>query len=98
MAPCWPQFPKDGIMWPSYNQQNVGGSVMRVLPGPHRHLEQTFSSLLFFFFKVYSIEVELIYSVMLVSGVQQNDSVIYVYICVCIYIFLNILFHYEWNY
>ena len=35
------------------------------------------------------IEVSLIYNVMLVSGVQQTDSVLY------IYIFFQILFHYR---
>ena len=67
-------------------QSIVGGSVIRVLPGPYRYLEQTSSSLLFFFFKVNFIEMYLIYNVVLVSGVQQNDSVICVYICVNIYI------------
>ena len=32
---------------------------MRVLPGPYRYLEQTSSSLLFFFFKVNFIEAQI---------------------------------------
>ena len=50
------------------------------------------------------MEVELIYSVVLVSGVQQSDSVVLymtecVCVCVCIYIFflrvLSIVVNYE---
>ena len=44
--------------------------------------------LLFYF------DVELIYNVVLVLGVQQNDSVIYIfsyiYMCVCVYIYIYI--------
>ena len=39
-----------------------------------------------FILKKILIEVQLIYNVALVSGVQQNDSVIYIHICI-IYIF-----------
>ena len=46
------------------------------------------SSNLFFF-----IEVQLIYNIVLVWGVQQSGSVIYMCVCVCVYIF-KILFHY----
>ena len=47
---------------------------------------------LFSFFK---IEVWLIYSIVLISGVQQSDSVLslsYIYICIYIFIFLFIFF------
>ena len=37
------------------------------------------------------IEAYLIYNVVLVSGVQQSDSVLYM----CIYILFDILFHYS---
>ena len=39
---------------------------------------------LFYFF----IEVLLIYSVVFVSGVQQSDLVIHIYVCVCTHILL----------
>ena len=41
-----------------------------------------------FFFSL--IEVELIYNVVLISAVQQSNSVVYVSVCIYIYI----LFHY----
>ena len=50
------------------------------------HKGQTAS--LFFFFL---IDVELIYNVVLVSGVQQSESVIHI----CLYILFQILFHYR---
>jgi len=43
------------------------------------------------------IEVWLIYNVMLISAIQQSDSVTYIYIYIYIHthtLFLNILFHY----
>ena len=43
---------------------------------------------------IFFIEVELIYNVVLVSGVQKSDY-IYVYICRYIYILLQIFFHYR---
>ena len=42
----------------------------------------------------YFIEVQLIYNIVCVWGVQQSGSVIYVCVCICIYI-LKILFHYS---
>ena len=50
---------------------------------------------LFSFFK---IEVWLIYSIVLISGVQQSDSVLslsYIYMYIYIYIPFHILFHYS---
>ena len=44
----------------------------------------------YFLLKKFFIEVYLIYNVVLVSGVQQSDSVIHTYI----YILFPILFHY----
>ena len=40
----------------------------------------------------YFIEVQLIYNIVLVSGVQQSDSVIYVYIYIYIYILFVYIF------
>ena len=47
--------------------------------------------------KFFLIKVELIYNVVLVSSVQQSDSVLYIYIYIYIYIYLpfQILFHYR---
>ena len=39
---------------------------------------------------IFFIEVQLIYNVVLVSGVQQSDSVIYMYMYVYIYIYIYI--------
>ena len=56
---------------------------------------------MYLFLDFLKIEVYLIYNV---SGVQQSDSVIYVYmyVCIythintmCIYVFFQILFHYR---
>ena len=44
------------------------------------------------FFNFFFIEVELIYNIMLVSGVQQSDSDIYICICVCVCVYIYILF------
>ena len=48
-----------------------------------------------FFFNFY-VGVQLIYSIVLVSGVQQSGAVLYIYMCVYIYIYIlfHILFHY----
>ena len=40
------------------------------------------------FLKIYFIGVELIYSVLLISAVQQGDSVFYIYIYIYIYIYM----------
>ena len=51
-----------------------------------------------FFFLMHFIELQLIYNVVLVSGIQQNYSVIYIYmcvcVCVCIYIYMYIIYIY----
>ena len=39
------------------------------------------------FFNHFLIEVQLIYNIVLVSGVQQGDSVLYIYVCVYIFFF-----------
>ena len=39
-----------------------------------------------FFLTIFKIEVELIYNVMLVSGVSQSDSVIHIYVCIYIHV------------
>ena len=43
------------------------------------------------------IEIQLIYNVVLVSGVQQRDSVVQICVCVCVcmYIYIYILFHHR---
>ena len=46
------------------------------------------------FFKIYFIEVQLIYNVVLISALQQSDSHINVYICI-FFSFIN-LFTYIW--
>ena len=51
------------------------------ITGPSEKCQLTFK---------FSIEVQLIYSVVLVSSVQQTDSIIYIYIYIYIYIFLKI--------
>ena len=38
------------------------------------------------------IDVSLTYNAMLISTVQQNDSVIYIYVCVCVYIYIYTFF------
>ena len=38
-------------------------------------------------FVVVFIEVELIYNIALISGIQQHDSVIYIYIYICVHIY-----------
>ena len=45
------------------------------------------------FLKIYSIEVQLIYNVVLINAVQQSDSDIYLQICT--YILFHFLFHYD---
>ena len=42
-------------------------------------------------FKLLKIEIRLIYNVVLISGTQQSDSVIHIYI----YLLFQILFHYR---
>ena len=44
-------------------------------------------------FLISFIDVRLIHSAALVSGVQQSDSVVYVYVCTYICILFRILFH-----
>ena len=46
-------------------------------------------SICHYIFKIYFIEVELIYNVVLISSVQQSDSVIHIYVCICFYILLH---------
>ena len=46
------------------------------------------------FFKIYLIEVQLIYNTALISGVQQSDSGIYTY---PVYVLFHILFHYIYR-
>ena len=52
-----------------------------------------------FFWLLCFIGVELIYNVVLVSGVQHSDSDIHIYVCmymcvcVCVYIYINIYTH-----
>ena len=41
-----------------------------------------------FFTVFFLIEVWMIYNVVLVSGVQQSDSVIYIYVYICTYIYI----------
>ena len=41
-----------------------------------------------YFFKIYFTDIQLIYNVMLVSAVQQSDSVIHLHTCVYIYIYI----------
>ena len=48
----------------------------------------------FFSFSFLKIEAQLIYNV-LVSGVQQSDSVLFMYTCIYTYIFFHILLHYS---
>ena len=43
----------------------------------------------FILFYLFFIEVQLIYNVVLVSGVRQSDSDIYIYIYIYIYMFLQ---------
>ena len=45
-----------------------------------------------FLFKIYFFEVQLIYNVVLVCGIQQSDSVSYIYMCLYIYIYIYIFF------
>ena len=40
-------------------------------------------------------ELQLIYNIVLVSGIQQSDSAIYVSVFIYIYILLQILFHHR---
>ena len=40
---------------------------------------------------MFSVEVELIDHILLVSGVQQSDSVIYIYIYIFLFRFLSII-------
>ena len=40
-------------------------------------------------------EVELIYDVVLVSEVQQSNSIVYTYICIFIFIFFSIIGYYK---
>ena len=47
----------------------------------------------FFFFLIYFIEVELIYNVVVVSGLQQSDSVIHIY--TFSFIFFSIMAYYR---
>ena len=59
---------------------------------------QVFKFLNFFVLvSFFLIEVYLIYNVVLVSGVQQSNSILHTYVCVCmhIYILFQILFHYR---
>ena len=53
-----------------------------------RHLSCLGHSFLFFFLSFLLIEVQLMYSIVLVSGVQQGDSVVYMYS-------FQIIFHYK---
>ena len=48
------------------------------------------------FLKIYFIEVLLTYNVVLMSAVQQRDSVIHIYIH--IYVYIYILFHIAFTY
>ena len=52
-------------------------------------------NLIFFLFlkKNYFIEVELVYNVVLISGVQQSDSVIH--ICTFFFIFFSVMVHHR---
>ena len=50
-----------------------------------------FNFVLFFF----KIEVQLIYKVVLVSSVQQSDSVIYIYVYIYFSIFFSIIGYYK---
>ena len=43
-----------------------------------------------FTFKIYFVKASLIYKVMLISAVQQSDSVIYVYVIYMFYIYIYI--------
>ena len=49
------------------------------------------------FILFYYIEVQLMYNVVLVSGVQHSDSVLYIYICIYVYIYIlfQTLFPYK---
>ena len=51
------------------------------------------SNIIFFLKDNFFIEVQLIYNILLVSGGQQSESVLYIYIY--IYILFQILFHYK---
>ena len=50
---------------------------------------------LIFFSEMYFIEVQLIYNVVLISAVQQNDSVTHIHVYAYIYIFLSIMVYYR---
>ena len=41
------------------------------------------------------IDVQLIYNVVLVSGIQQSDSVIHIYIYMCTYVYIYSLLKYS---
>ena len=45
--------------------------------------------------KIFFIEIQLIYNVVLVSSVQQSASFIHIYIYIYIYILFQIIFHYR---
>ena len=47
---------------------------------------------------LFLIEVQLIYNIVLVSGVQQSDSVIHTYICIYLYsffLFFSVIVYYK---
>ena len=54
------------------------------------HVTQYMNHIIFFFVLNIFNEIYLIYSVVLITAVQQSDSVIYIYICILFYI----LFYY----
>ena len=49
-------------------------------------------ALLFFYMFIYLIEILLIYNIVLVSNVQQSNSVI-LYVCVCVCVYRHIHIH-----
>ena len=49
------------------------------------------STVFFSFFKIYFVEVQLIYNIVLISAVQQSDSVVHTYTFFSIMIYLRIL-------
>ena len=44
------------------------------------------------FFLVYFIDIQLIYNAVLITAVQQNDTVTHIYVCVYIYIYIHTFF------
>ena len=56
------------------------------------NLGETCLNIYFFLFKIYFIQVYLIYNVVLISAVSQSDSVIYIHIYIHTHIYIHILF------